>query len=244
MILPMDMPDDYPWLPGSGKSQLGDLGELAARLNSIVTYDRRGSVYWLDDFENGLSPWFVQTSGLDAAVDLVNTPTFRGDFAAKLTTGSSSWYSSGVLKRLAPALLTTYGFEATFSADSEIEYFQISFQKNNGVNKISAKIYINIDDQNLEYYDDAGDHVIIQDVIVEDADKYLFSTAKLVIDLTKDEYVRVQFNQLEIPLTGIPLYTTADATIPRLEVLFKAYGNSGENGIAYLDSVIVTIGDP
>lgn len=244
MVLPMDMPDDYLWLPGSGKSTLGDLGELAARLGSIDTYDRRGAVYWLDDFESGLAPWLVQTNGLDASVDLVNTPTFRGDFAAKLTTGSDESQLAGVLKRLAPSLVSSYGYEATFSIASDIDSIYISFQKNDGINKMAVVIFVSITDQTLKYYNAAGGATLIRNIDIDADDGNLFNTIKLVADFEKEEYVRVMFNQLEVSLEGISIFKDADATIPRLEAAFNSYGTTSNNGIAYLDSVIVTIGDP
>jgi len=37
--------------------QMTDLGELAVRLGSIVTHDRRGDVIFLEDFEEGMGRW-------------------------------------------------------------------------------------------------------------------------------------------------------------------------------------------
>ncbi|GAI49683.1 unnamed protein product, partial [marine sediment metagenome] len=42
---------------------LADMGELAARLSSIVEYDRRGDVVYLDDFEEPVLKWSPLAAG-------------------------------------------------------------------------------------------------------------------------------------------------------------------------------------
>ena len=43
--------------PVSTVHSIQDLGELAVRLGSIVTFDRRGNVLWLDGFDSGIGAW-------------------------------------------------------------------------------------------------------------------------------------------------------------------------------------------
>jgi len=55
-----DAPDWYKYLPGSDRYILEDMGELAARLRSPITYDRRGEVLYFDMMEHGLAPYFTE----------------------------------------------------------------------------------------------------------------------------------------------------------------------------------------
>lgn len=244
MVLPLDMPDEYPWLPGSGRSQLGDLGELASRLGSIVTYDRRGSVYWFEDFENGIEGIFPQTSGVGAEVRLTHKYVFRGLLSAKLTGGSDSTLSAGILKRIAPALLTTYGLEATVSVESDVDFIRLGFQYNTGITRYNGAFYIDVTTQKLYYLSNAFTLVVIDSALIEDNDPTLFFTAKVVIDLVNNKYIRALFNQTEYDLTNIGIYSVADTTIPRIEASVFCFSVSGSNGIAYVDNIIVTVGDP
>lgn len=54
---------------------LQDMSELAARLGSPATFDRRGEVVWMDDFEDGLK-W-----GTPVAGDMILTPHGRATYA-------------------------------------------------------------------------------------------------------------------------------------------------------------------
>ena len=83
-----------------------DLGELAARLGSIVSHDRRGDVIWLDGFEDGLDKWQPTTSGSGAAVDL-------GDHETVGSLPLSFEFSHAVVRvdaAVAPGLLHTTPF--------------------------------------------------------------------------------------------------------------------------------------
>lgn len=244
MIKPLDMPDDYLWLPGSGKSQLGDLGELAARMGSPVTYDRRGSVYWFDDFEDGLSPWLTTNDGAGGSVDIVVSPTFRGGFSCQLVTDDAGGNLASIIKRLAPALLTTYGAEFTFSTLENGKRLYSFFQYNTGTKKYLAGISCHITDGKLYYYSSAGVWTEIDDLVIDDDDKYLFYTAKLVVDLQSKEYVRVLFNQMEYDISGQEIKESADITVPRIEVSFGVTAEGANAATAFIDSVIITIGDP
>ncbi|GAG01299.1 unnamed protein product, partial [marine sediment metagenome] len=65
MITPKryDMPDDYKWLPGSTRFPLSDIGELAVRLGSLCSYDRRGEVIFIDDFGHGVNGYVLSHVG-------------------------------------------------------------------------------------------------------------------------------------------------------------------------------------
>lgn len=240
----LDMPDNYPWLPGSGKAQLGDLGELAVRLGSPISYDRRGVVYWYDDFEDGLSPWFPNSGGAGANVRFTHKYVFRGSLCAKLTAGSDEDLIASIVKRLAPALLSTYGIEATISVEEHVDLIVLGIQYNTGAKRYRGRLIVNITDQTIEYFDEEGDFIVIDTLDIEADDPYLYNTLKLVVDLERGEFLRALFNQNSYSLKDIPLDIQDDTTIPRIEASVTILSNDGFNGTAYVDSVIVTVGDP
>lgn len=244
MVLPLDMPDDYPWLPGSGKAQVGDLGELAVRLGSPVSYDRRGAVYWFDEFESGLSPWLIQLGGTGSSVVIVNAPTFSGDMSCQITGGSDGAERGGIVKRLAPALLTTYGLEFTFSVKSDVERVFISFQYNDATKRYVGAFQANVVDAKISYLDDTYAWADLQAFVIADDDEHLFYTFKLVVDMVSKKYVRVMINQTEIDISDKALYSTADVTVPRIEIAIYVVNDTGDNGICFVDNAVVTVGDP
>jgi len=239
----LDMPDDYPWLPGSDRSPLADLGELAARLGSIVTYDRRGSVLWFDDFEHGLSPWLPQTSGTGAQVLVVADPTYRGGYAAKCIGGSDSQKVAGVLKRVQPFTLGKLGWEVTLSLGSPNNFVRFHMQHNDGSEIVRWTIELKAETNKLKYRDSNAVYQIFTDHIIPDSDEELFHTIKLVVDVQNREYVRFMIDQSEYSLAGIKPEVLADTSDPRLEFYVFVASRDGQNDYIIVDSAIITVGE-
>ena len=63
--------------------------ELAARLGSPDTFDRRGDVLWMDDFESGLK-WRTSLLGTGSLIDLTATMAASGGKCCRLVTGSAN----------------------------------------------------------------------------------------------------------------------------------------------------------
>ncbi|GAJ22875.1 unnamed protein product, partial [marine sediment metagenome] len=67
---------------------LSDMAELATRLGSIVTFDRRGDVAFLDDYESGIEKWVEShAEGTEwGTVGLSARAAESGSFSTKLVT--------------------------------------------------------------------------------------------------------------------------------------------------------------
>lgn len=66
---------------------LFDDGELAARLGSLVTFDRRGAVVFVDDFNYGLGGWSFHDATGTGSFNLSVAKWHHPPFAGLLTTG-------------------------------------------------------------------------------------------------------------------------------------------------------------
>ncbi|GAI56753.1 unnamed protein product, partial [marine sediment metagenome] len=62
--------------------RLADMGELAVRLGSIVTHDRRGDVIWMDNFDSGIAKWYQFASDDDGLVEWSAERSRSGGFSA------------------------------------------------------------------------------------------------------------------------------------------------------------------
>jgi len=61
-----------------------DVGELAARLGSIVTFDRRGNVIWLTSFEDGLQGTSFGVDHVDSKGTLSTNRALGGAYSIRL----------------------------------------------------------------------------------------------------------------------------------------------------------------
>ena len=100
-------------------SGLADLGELAVRLGSIITFDRRGDIVWFDDFEGDVFKWERDPSGVDAAIIVSPEAARNGAFSAKLTTGNLADDHATILHHLPYPVTSRVGFEISFTVNNQ-----------------------------------------------------------------------------------------------------------------------------
>lgn len=101
-----------------------DMGELAARLGSIVTYDRRGNVIFLDSFEGGLGKWRPWQSAAGHNVSISNDRVEYGTASAKLTTAGPG--DMWIERNQTFPTISKLGVEFSFSLGLEAGVFQVS----------------------------------------------------------------------------------------------------------------------
>ena len=244
MSFPLDLPDDYPWWPGSRRFILEDMAELAARLGSPVVYDRRGQVAWFDHFAAGLSGWVTNGVGTGWAVETVAESTLFPGFAIKLTAGSTSSRYAAILKSFSSPDVGRSGVEVAVSFLSEFDKIDLMLEQFTGTTWIYGRIRIDRANNVIQYRDSSGTYQTILALPTPDTIDVAYQYAKLVIDWNLNEYVRFLYNQSEYDLSGIPLYQEANASAPVQGMTFQFFSRSGENDVCQIGSVVLTVGEP
>ncbi|KKN35896.1 hypothetical protein LCGC14_0779000 [marine sediment metagenome] len=242
--MPRDLPD---W--GAQSSQvtvheITDLGELAVRLGSIVSFDRRGDVMWFDDFESGITKWVTSASGTGASV-AASDNTARNGKNSVLLTGGSDGTRQAELRRDMPFLsLSSLGFEVSFSKASLVQTMEFVVQIWDGTNRHDYKIRYSDADDELQYWSSTEAWVTLATDIDLGTTASLFDTLKMVVDLSGEMYVRVLFNERQLPMDDIDVKLTASGATPFLRVFVLLTSRDGENDIVYVDDVILTQNEP
>lgn len=224
--------------------QLTDLAELAARLGSIVTFDRRGDVIFLEDFESGLHKWSTLISGTGATVDLSSNRARTGRYSAHLVAGSSSSRFAEMMHYLPFPVLSSFGLECGFQLGGADDNLNLRLRLFDGANLREYQVrYVSVP-QSLQYLDSTGSFVTfaIPDQLM--GQSTLFFVAKLVIDATAGEYLRFILDQRSYPLAGIAAQTIASADYPHLEARLRNTGFAGFNNEMFIDTVILTQNEP
>jgi hypothetical protein len=224
--------------------QLTDLAELAARLGSIVTFDRRGEAVLLESFEDGLSRWDKLLGGTLAAVDLSTARTAHGAFSLRLTAGSNDTHLASISRSLGPAALALYGLELVFSLASHVQALEWLINVYDGVHASWYVVRWREDTDTLEYDDSTGNPVTFATNVRLLSGPTTFHSGKLVVDGANREYVRFLLNASAYDLSGIAARAIASSVAPRLEVGACHIGAVPWNAQLWLDSVIVTQNEP
>lgn len=224
--------------------QLTDLGELAVRLGSIVTHDRRGDVAWMDGFEHGLGKWEGSLGGTGSAIGLSTEYARNGQYSALLTAGSDGLHQVQLAHSQSLAVLSCLGVEVSFQLGLVIDSLSLYLD-------ITAPPSIYhfglrwVDVSNLlQILDSDNDWVTIASGLNLRPNETLFHTMKMVGDPSNERYLRVILNDVEYPLTAYPAQVHASAAVSRVRHTIILVGRDGQNDQAYIDDFIYTRNEP
>ena len=238
------LPDWYNIKKAGAISALGDLGELAVRLGSPVTFDRRGDVIFIDSFEEGLLKWSTEIVGSGAAVALSHDAARCGGWSCKLTAGAQEEESALISHYIPYPVLGRLGFECSFAFDNQLKRLVMSAALYDGDEALTATVQYNYADKKLQYL---GTDLAWHDVATG-LDLYLagnpFWIWKLVVDYSARKFVRLIMNNVEYDVSGIAVAQAVSTVNPCLLFHVANYTLGGSTRIVYIDDVIVYQNEP
>lgn len=242
------MPHGYPdWGQTAGVTttyQLKDLAELAARLGSIVTFDRRGDVFFLEDFEHDMSRFINSGSGAGNAQYLSLLVARSGSFSARLVSGSDASHNAYIATNCALPSISSIGFEVSFSGGSIAGSWEMTVEPSDNVHQVFGMVKYDHATDKLYYYDAARNWIEFASGLAIPVAGYLFNSAKLVIDVSTRKYKRFIINAFGYDLSGIDCYANVITAFPQCYSEFKFVGQNGYNQSMYLDDWILTQNEP
>jgi len=242
--MPRGQPDYGVYAAKELAAGAADLGEAAARLGSIVTYDRRGDVLLLDDFEDDLAAWEIETSGAGASVKVSTEHKLRGFCSMKLVAGSNvNRYAKATL-HWGPVPAARFGLEVAYTMDAHMESAESGCNYYSGAYKISMGCKFDMVNKKLYVLTTGGLYQEVPVVILPVCSPYVFYFIKGVFDVNLLTYIRGIVAMLSFDLSSIPLSVMPDFTSPMFESYIKLISLAGYNAISYLDSAIITFNEP
>jgi len=234
-------------LPVATVYGVDDMGELAARLGSIVNFDRRGNVMFLDDFESGLNKWIIVLSGGGGdAIVTTNERARSGAVSCKITTGAGAADDERLFHYFAYPVLSKMGSELSLTLEApDIDYIILNLTIDDGVNIKSGGIKIlpaalGSSLLTLQYRDETNAWVTFSTATIF-PDDHFFVPAKLVVDMEKNMYERFLLANYAFDLSAYPIHVTAVSPTPGVSVFVVIVGNGAAgNHSLYIDDVIIT----
>ena len=195
--MPRGQGDFGQYAPTKAIAGMSDMGELAARLDSINTYDRKGQTIWQEGFEDGIVKWYTNVEG-DGGSIAVSTDTARnGGKSCKIITGTVAGNEGQISRYVSKPLNSRIGLELSHTTTADVGYHKYVILINVGANWLSGQVKYDPTTETLSYLDSAG---VFQDFDT-DSRTYqqlnYFAQVKLVIDLDTGYYVRLLFGNKE-----------------------------------------------
>lgn len=242
--MPHGAPDFYRYRRDSVTYPLEDLAELAVRLGTPHSFDRRGDIIWFDDFSGQFPGWTRTALGPAAGIAISPEWALTGGYSIGLTSSTTAGLATYILRRLAYPVLSRIGLEVAFTLNPDHDYLEFDLALFDGVNRDYTSVILDYVNTRLRYLDVAGNPQTIVDGLNLSTDPGHFHIIKMVVDFVNNWYVRVIFNNVSYDLTGT-LYNIAGwAPSPHLRVTIGAYSQAATNPTTYIDRVIVTQDEP
>jgi len=223
---------------------LEDMAELAVRLGSVVSFDRRGDLIWFDDFRSGVMKWFYSGTGGRGSAVWTSNRARNGGFSCLVTTGNVAEDYAQIAHRSPYQVLGKLGVEASFTLDDNMAEYFLELVLYDGVDYYTAKVILDPTTDELKVGDNAGFHVVGEGVAPFISD-YLFNTMKIVGDFGDDKkYLRLIFNELSYDISAYSLAFAPDPTGDHLAANFKVQTNVNDAKHIYVTDVIITQNEP
>lgn len=220
------------------------IGDGAARLGSIKTYDMRGRAIFMDDFEAAVLKWQTVNAGVGGSQAIDTLHARNGNQSCRLTTNTGAGRQSQIERSVPQPRQQRVGLEASFYTPTDFEIFEMLLVSYDGTDTIFAGVRLVEATRTIEYLDDIGAW-INSGFTWDHTDVYgLFNTAKIVIDYKQNEYTRLLYNHQELNMTGIATWTFGWAIDPSIRMILNAEGDNINNIACYADDVILTTMEP
>lgn len=232
------------YLKYASLNSLTDLGELAARMNSIVVFDGRGDVVRAEDFEGLLNKFGTELFGLSTSVSQSDDTALSGSHSIKLD-ASSTVGNSAALK-IYSAFTGSYriGTKISVTISSYDTYFDIFSDFFDGVYHHKSAIRYSIWDKEFYYLDSSDAFTKFatgQSFYLNDK---CFHHLKLVIDTSAGKYVRFLFDNLSWDLSNYSYYKSASGTLTSQVTTIRLTNQTAFGSYAYIDDYVLTVNEP
>lgn len=235
------------YAPKALGGSLSDMADLAVRLGSIVEYDRRGDVIYLDDFTTPKLRCLTSVDGTSSVV-LDNDYSVSGGQCVLLTTQAAANKWAIIEHHIAPLVTGKHGSKIAISLYSMLEdtcWLLIQIQIFDGTYGHSPAIRLNPYAYTLEYLDENSAYQVFEtDFKAESPHQSDFHNMKLVYDLDTGKYVRFLFDVLSWDLSAYSYRKYSDTRYPRHWVRHYLNPTSAYAFTVRLDNFVYTINEP
>ena len=244
--MPHGAPDWSKYRTTSTTYPVLDLAELAARLGTPATFDRRGDVVWMDDFSHGINKWYVTSNGVGGTAIPDHLYADVGPYSAKLTTPGTATNYTRITHYCHLPLAPTIGLEARIGLWQELHYFQWEIWAYDGSDATYYQIQIDLEVQPnlLQYLNSGGTWTTFRTDFEATGALNSFNYSKLVVDWQAKTYTRFILNDHISDLTGIAGRHYSTTSRRHTIIRFRAYGLDTGTGPAWVDGVIITHDEP
>jgi hypothetical protein len=223
-----------------GVYRLDDMAELAARLGSLMSYDRRGDIFWSYGFNDGIGDFTELALGANAAVSLNNTYFHNPPYSLELKSGDAIGNLARISRLFPVPYNLTMGFAVAVRPTATTDTCVIDVMHYTGSVLHYTNLIIDFANGQITISNQEDDPYTITTSVGYLSSSFVFNHFKLVVDLNDHTLVRFGLNDNNYSLAGYTMKNEASATAERIyfDVLNK--NTAALSTEMYVDSIIIT----
>lgn len=224
--------------------KLTDMGELAARLGSIDTFDRRGDVVWFDDFEAAVLRWIVASSVGSPDPILSTTQQWMGVQSVYYATVAGAGEYSEIQRNFPLIRLGKVGLEIWVNlAILTPGYFMIRLNILDGTNFAYCEIRLDSQARTASIVTPLGT-IVIATTCFPAFPTRCWMPVKVVVDMDTDLYTRLLIGNREYNISAHALVPGGLTTDSYMNVHLWLEGGAVGAMSGYTDTFILTQNEP
>ena len=220
------------------------IGDGAARLGSIKTFDMRGRLWWMDDFQPTTLHWPTSSVGVGGSQALTNLYAKTKDHSVALVSNTGAGRESQMIRHLSQPRHRKLGIEMSFSALANFGTIEFIIELFEGGDSVQVGLQFDEGAMDINYMDDVGAWINTHMFWADMGSLDLFHTCKIVFDYDTREYIRVLFDDQEFQMPGIPIFAPGLLWDPQMIIRIDNVGDGVNNVAACIDDVIITTMEP
>lgn len=224
-------------------SRVDDMGELAVRLGSVSTFDRRGHVIFADDFEEPVFKWVGMVVG-SGSMRLDSSYPNSGAQCVELTTSASIGHTRGIARQIGLQENQSIGLEVAFCNPPVGSELHLQINRDNGVDTYRGEVYVDFTTNQLFLFNSTGAYQLIASLVPFYSLSYTYYFFKLVVDFDLLTYKRVfLFNQwFDISDYALRNIGSTVGGFMAFQIHLVTLANAAKT--IYLDDAIITQEEP
>lgn len=242
--MPRGQPDYGLYAVKEVTASISDMGEVAARLGSIVTYDKRGDVVDFDNFEGSIRRW-----GGDPPVGAFyarqdSTSVRSGSQAIRLHTSNVLNEAATIGKDLNVLVSQRLGHEISFSNLNNNCTLMVYLALFGDPTRYEGEVKIDNVPPTLSILTAPLIYTKIADIGSVIRTAMTFQTVKIVVDLATLRYVRLLFGNTEYDISAYGLSPSPAVQFPTISIGAWIENRAAIGGDCWLDDSIFTQAEP
>jgi len=226
--------------------QIASVGfaELAARLGSVVRYERSGQVHWIETFESGLQRWTKALEGDKANIAISSHYSQSGGYSCLLVGGEDGSRTATIKRLCGVNPEGKLGLSFSFALNSNFEWIKLSFYLRTTGVEHQPILWLPPSLDHIYIYTDTPEWVEVCDLDLATINPETWNTIKLVVDFETSSYVSVRFNAGTHDMSAHDFTSDTGAYTPEVMIEIQAKSIIGETNHIYIDDVILTFAEP